>query len=730
MSSNSANDATGPRFSLHCLLRPRSIALVGATEARGSLGDNLLANLERANFPGEIFLINPKRTHIRGRACLQSIDALPAGVDCAVLAIPGAGVVEAAEACARRSVGSMIVFSAGFAESGGAGREAQQRLAGIAREHAIAVEGPNCLGMVNYIDRIPLTFIGTETGKSFRPPGVAVLSQSGALAAVLGVNLAHHGLQISYSISTGNEAVCGVEDFLEHLLEEEQTQVFAMMVEQFRKPRRFLDIAARVRALGKFIVLLHPGSSAAARTSAATHTGAMAGDHKVMLAKVSNAGVIVADTLEELVDATQLLIRRPVLPGKGAAVFAESGAFKALALDFCERIGLDLPCLSAPTADALRAVLPAFIAPSNPMDLTAHALVDPDLYRRTLAPILLDDGFGSVVLAIILTDTATCELKFPPILEALRSLAPQKPVIFAALDEGAPTPDAYIEELRGIGVAFFPSPERALRALAHVTRAAGQQSSAPARAVADCGLPPVEGVVPEYRTKQFLAQWGIPVPDGALARSLDEARVIAGRIGFPLALKAQSADLPHKSDAGGVVLNVRDDDELAAGWERLHRSVFGAHPELELDGVLVERMAQPGIELIAGARNDAEWGPVLLIGFGGVLAEALRDVRLLVPGVSVEAIERELHKLQSAALLRGFRGAQPADVKAAARIVSALGEMMTACPAIEEIDVNPILVYPAGVYPEGNGAIAVDAVMKVRAESQGASGQNSSGRPT
>lgn len=706
MNRNPVNEATDERSSLRRLLSPRSIALVGASETPGALGESVLSNIEEVGFAGDLYLVNPKRAVVRGRACIASVEALPPGIDCAILAIPKSGVVDAAEACARRDVGSLIVFSAGFAESGAAGRAAEGRLAAIAREHCIAIEGPNCLGLVNYIDRLPLTFIRTAIGEPARAPAVAVLSQSGALAAVLGVNLRHHGVRISYSISTGNEAACGMEAFLDYLLEDEHTQVFVMVVEQFRQPRRFLDLAARAHVLGKFFVLLHPGSSAAARSSAITHTGAMTGDYQVMRAKVMQAGVVVVDTLEELVDVAQLLIHRPVLPQGGAAVFTESGAFKGLALDLCERIGLHLPNLSASASNALKEVLPEFIVPTNPMDLTAQALVDPGLYRRTLPFFLGEDRFGSVVLVIILTDAATCELKFPPILDAIRSLSTTKPVIFAALDEGAPAPAQYVEDLRNLGVPFYPSPERALRALARVTQAAAPRVVPVERPTLHPALPAFRGNIPEWRCKQVLAEYGIPVPEGALAQTRDEANAIAARIGFPVVLKAQSPALPHKSDAGGVVLGIADADALTAGWEQLQRDLSRARSGLNLDGVLVEQAARPGIELFAGARNDPQWGPVLLVGFGGVLAEALHDVRIIVPGLPVEAIEMGLLKLQCAPLLRGFRGSQPADVRAAGQIVFALGELMLANPSIREIDLNPIVVYP-----DQAGAMVLDAFM-------------------
>ncbi len=693
------------------LLRPRSVAIVGASPTPSSFGASVLANLENAGFSGELYLINPRRSEIHGRPCLPSIDALPQGVDCAVLAIPRASVLEGVAACGRRGVGGVIIFSAGFAESGAEGRAEQEKLAAIAHDHDMLIEGPNCLGMVNFIDGIPLTFVLTPSAPHIGRDGIAIASQSGAMAAVVGVGLRSRDLGISFSISTGNEAVTNVEDYLEFLVEEEHTRVILMIVEHFRRPRKFLAAAARARASGKHIVLLHPGRSGAARASAETHTGAMAGDYQVMRTKVSHAGVIVVDTLEELLDVSEVLVRCPSLPSAGAAVLTESGAFKALTLDFCEMLGLPLPALSEVTTAALRAVLPDFIPPTNPLDVTAQALVDPELYGRTVPLILNDDLYGSLVLGIILTDEATSGLKLPPILSALSRLKPAKPVLFAGLDEGAQISPAFVRELRCLGVPFFPSPERAYRALARLTKFAAQQatygvSGAGVDPEADA-LPPLPvGVIPEYRSKEILRSLGIRVPQGGLARSVEEAQSIAAEIGYPVVLKAQSSRLSHKSDAGGVALDLATPESVANAWRRIFEETARARPGLALDGILVEKMGGRGVELIVGGRRDPEWGPVLLVGFGGVLAEALHDVRLLPPDLPVEAIESELAQLKSAALLRGFRGSPALDVRAVAEIVSRLGRLMLAASQIREVDMNPV-----AVYPQGQGAVALDALI-------------------
>lgn len=688
--------------SLERLLSPRSVAIIGASEKPGALGNQVLNNLERHGFAGDIHLINPKRDEIAGRQCLNAIEDLPIGVDAAVLAIPGAAVLDAIRRLAARDVGAAIIFSAGFAEGGEEGLAAQREIARIAAESGMVVEGPNCLGMTNYVAGVPLTFVETPALKLEDRPGVGIVSQSGAMAVVLGTTLMSKDLGISISVSTGNEAASGVEDYVEYLLDHEPTRVVAMIVEHFRQPKRFLTLAEQARAEGKTIVLLHPGKSSAARKSAETHTGAMAGDWQVMKTLVERAGVVLVDSLEELGDVTDLALRCGALSG-GTAVLTESGAFKALTLDLCEEIDLELPELGAATAAALRSAIPDFIGVSNPMDLTAQALVDPDLYRRTLEPLLADGMFGSVVLGIIQTDEATSRLKFEPLIDAIETLRPSKPVIFAGLDEGAPVPPEYPARLRALGIPYFPSPDRAFRALSRLSQSRIADHAGASTIAAKL---PMGGVIPEYRAKEVLAQLGMPFPKGGFVTTLDEAQAMAARVGYPVVLKAQSARLSHKSDAGGVVLNLGDETALANGWAQLQDNIARAVPGLALDGVLVEAMGPRGVELIVGGRNDPEWGPVILVGFGGVQAEILQDIRLLPPDLTTDAFMAELRQLKSGALFDGWRGSPALDVAAVAEIVQRLGRLLLGTPAIREIDLNPVVVYPAG-----QGAVALDALI-------------------
>lgn len=558
-----------PRIALDRLLRPRSVVIIGASDKPGALGASVLANLERHDFAGAVHLINPNRAVIGRRPCLPSVEALPEGVDAAVLAIPRPAVLETVKALAERKVGAVVIFSAGFAEGGAEGLAEQHEISRVAEAAGMVVEGPNCLGMVNFVDGVPLTFVELPAGRLAGRPGVAIVSQSGAMAAVLGVTLLKRDLGLSYSISTGNEAASGVEDYVDYLIDDPNTRLIALIVEQFRKPARFLAAARRARAAGKPLVLLHPGLSSAARESAATHTGAMAGDYQVMTTLVDRAGVLRVESLEELGDVADLLIRCPPFGPGGAVVIGESGAYKALTLDLAEAVGLDLPVVGDADSPELRAALPPFVPVSNPLDLTAQGLSDPDLYSRTLGAVLADPRFGMVLVGLIQTDQPTSDIKFQPILQTLGEGRLNKPVVVAGLDEGA-APSQHVAALRARSIPYFPTPERAVRALARIQ--SWSRRDLRAAEIVDLplpGLPVARTPLAEHEAKSLLARIGVPFPKGRLAKTSEEARSIAAQVGVPVVLKAQSRDLPHKSEAGGVIVGLADEAAVETAWRRL-----------------------------------------------------------------------------------------------------------------------------------------------------------------
>ncbi len=692
------------------LLRPKSVAVIGASDRKGALGATLLNNLVQYDFAGDIYPVNPKRDELLGLKVYHTVDELPEGIDCAVLAIPRPFVLDTVRGLAARGCGAVVIYSAGFSEAGEEGMKEQLELGEIARQHGMVIEGPNCLGCTNYVARVPLTFV--ETNMQSPPKGtraVGIASQSGALAAVLATALHPRGLYVSTSVSTGNEAASGVEDYVEWLVDDEDTHVIAMYVESLRRPRAFIAAARRARAAGKPIVMLHPGKSNKAQESAATHTGAMAGDYQLMKAKLGREGVIFADTLEELADITEIALRCPALPGANMAVLGESGALRGLAFDIAEDIGLDLIDLNDENSPALRAVLPDFVPVSNPTDITAIGLSEPEIYTKVLTALLEDERVGSVVASIIQSDPITSGIKFPHIIKVLESGTFSKPLVFAGVDEGATVPEEYIAGLRKVGIPWFPSTERAYRAIARLADLAKRdltdRSAAP---IAVPGLDAEHGVIPEYRAKALLAPLGMPFPESRLAPSADAAVQAAEALGFPVVMKAQAAALGHKSDAGGVILNLKSAGEVRDAFTRMFANVEAYDASIRLDGVLIERMGRMGTEMIVGAKSDPEWGPVVLAGFGGVTAEILKDVKLFTPDMDAAAVHAGLLQLKQAAILKGYRGSPALDVAALAQLIVDMGRVMAGNPAIREIDLNPVIVHP-----EGEGVVALDALMLV-----------------
>ncbi|MBI3434761.1 MAG: acetate--CoA ligase family protein [Proteobacteria bacterium] len=684
------------------LIRPRSIAVVGISAQPGSMGTYVLANLERCGFNGETHLVSRSSKVINGRDCIGTIEGLPSGIDAAVLAVPGAAVADALAACGRRGIGSAVVFASGFAELGQAGRSQQQELTRIARQAGVLMLGPNCMGLINLIDGAPLSFEYVEPHIAVRGPRVAVIAQSGAIASALRLALTAKGIGIAFAVSTGNEADLGAEDFLDFFVRDEGTRAAALFIEQIRQPREFLEIAERAREQGKPIIVMHPGKSQRARDSAGTHTGALAGDHAVTRALLAHRGVVMVDTLDELVDATDMLARHGP-PTGGCGIVTNSGAIKGFALDFCDALGIDIAQPGAPALARLRQVLPPYAVVDNPVDVTAQGMRDPSIFTHTARALIDDPGIGSVG-AMILAGSPKNAMEKAQALVAALSASP-KPTYVTTVGDEAPLPQQFAALFHEHGIPFFRSPERALRALAHA-RDYGRMAMAgrhePVTVVAG-PAPHWRGAAPEYVAKPYLAALGIAVPHGALAQTSDAALAIAERIGFPVALKAQSRALIHKSDRGGVALALADGAAVARTFADMTRRLG----QDRLDGVLVEAMVPAGVEMIVGARRDTQWGAVVIVGLGGIWVDALRDLRLLPPDLSRPCIIEEVRRLKGAAVLDGLRGAPACDIAALAEIVARVGALMQAYDEIEEIDINPLVVHALGV-------VALDAVVITR----------------
>lgn len=688
-------------------MRPRSVAVVGVSAKPRTAGRTVLANFQLNSYGGEVHVVGRADGEIDGHKVKQSIDDLPDGVDLAVFTLPAAAVKDSLEACARRGVKAVTVFSSGFAEVGN--KDAQDELAAIAREAGMAMLGPNCLGYTNLIDGLPVGFANARKVPDFRKdgkhPAVAMVSQSGGLMAFASLTLAARALPVSYTVATGNEAGVGMPDFIDFFAQDEATKVIALYLEEVRDPQGFLEAAARARAAGKSLVAIHPGRGEKGKAAVASHTGALAGDYATMRVHFARAGVVLVDTLEEWVDVIELLARYPEAPTRGPGVLTFSGGFCAIAHDYFEDLGLEMPPLTEASRASLAPQLPDYIPPRNPLDLGTQAIWQPELTGIGTSALLQDDNVGSVLVAINSGTAASQAVYAPHFIEALKGQA--KPAIL-----GFPAPELNADfeaSVKENGLILSRSLERSMRALARVTHHGRELEraarSVPAEPFGD--LPALgAGLQPEWLGKQLLAAIGVRTPEGGLAREPAEAEAIAERVGYPVALKAQAGALAHKTEAGGVLLGIEDAEALRAAWRKLQANIAKAEPGLVLDGVLVERMAPKGLELMIGAKRDPKWGPVVLAGLGGIWVEALGDVRLLAADMAETDIVAELHKLRSAKLLGGFRGSPPVDVDAVARTVALVGRLMLTRPEIVEIDLNPVFVHA-----EGEGLTAVDALV-------------------
>ncbi len=693
-------DALNGTQDVRHIIHPRSIVIVGASADPRSFGGFVQGNLERFGYRGELHLVSRSSEEINGRPCVKTVDELPQGIDLAVLAIPESGVLDTVRALAARHCKAAVLFASGYAEAGEEGQHKQAELARVAHEVGILLVGPNCMGFTNLAAGIPVTFEPLVAREVESRPGVGVVAQSGFMAANLRDAYLGRGVPVTTVFSTGNEVSVCVEDVLAALISDAQTRVITVYVEQIRRPQVFLKLAAQARAAGKPLVLLMPGRSARAREAAQSHTGALAGDHATATALLKREAVVVVDSLDELLDTTAVLLRYPQPPAGGTAFMTGSGAMKNIALDFADDLGLDLPELSAATVDQLTAMLPAYAVAENPLDYTTIGIRQPGLIGELLLAMLDDERVGNIVLAIPVGPVMAQRDKADHIVPAIAKA--NKPAVLVLTGDSSPVEPFFMDAIAASGVPLFRSADRALRALRRVAQyGEALQRAARAQTVANQPIPlpgavPPNGIFAEYQGKAWLAKAGLAVPQGALAQTADEAVGVANRIGFPVVLKAQASELPHKSDVGGVLVGLADEATLRAGWDQLFASVKHHRPELVLDGALVEAMGPRGLELVVGAKRDADWGPVVLVGLGGIWIEALKDVRLIPADMAEEDIVVELSRLKAAVVLQGIRGASAVDVPAIARVVAQVGAQMRANPAITEIDINPLVAYPLG----------------------------------
>jgi acyl-CoA synthetase (NDP forming) len=676
------------------MLTPRSVAVIGVSPKPGSPGATLVDQLKLNNFTGPIHVVGRSGGELDGLPIATTVDSLPEGIDLALVMLPAGAVKEAVLGLVARRAHVAVIFASGFAEFGDAGRAEQDEIATIAHNGGLHLVGPNCVGYTNFVDPLNIIFMRDAPVPQLEPkdpPALAVIAQSGGLMGLIFQGLQTRGVPVAYRISTGNEASLSLADFLDYFADDPTTSGIVIYAEDIRDPHAFLGAAAKARERGKSVVVMHAGRGTKAQIAAASHTGALAGDYEVMKTLVRRAGVCMVESLEELVDVAEILARYPQPPTAGPAVATSSGAFCSIALDALDDAVIDVPDLSPDIEDTLQNRLPAYMKAGNPLDLGTLIMSDTDLYYDSVSSLVSDDQIGSVVLAVPNAHPGINQIMLEKVTRA--AAHQDKPVIIGLLSDDLPVSAEFSSYARDRGMIVSKSPERSLRAIASATHYG--RSLATPRTVSshfEIGdLPPLGvGPQPEWIGKKFLGALGVPVPDGTLVTSLDDAVTAANSIGYPVVAKAQAASLSHKTEAGAVILDIADEPSLRAAWTTLTEAAQRAGV-LDLDGVLIEKMASPGIELVVGAKRDPAWGPVVLVGLGGIWTEAIGDVRLLAPDLPDDEIVAEIAQLRCAKLFGEFRGSAATDLFAIARVVSTLGHLMMARDDIVEVDINPLV---------------------------------------
>jgi len=691
------------------VLRPGSVAVIGASRRPGTVGGEVVRNLLAGGFSGPLHLVNARGAEVAGRPTVRAVADVEGDVELAIIAVPAAAVVETARECAAKGVRALVVLTAGFAEVGPDGRARQDELLAVCRGAGMRMVGPNCLGVANLHHQSVLN--ATFAPGTPIPGRVAFASQSGAFGITAIDEAAARGIGLSSFVSMGDKADLSGNDFLEYWEQDPDTSVLLLYLESFGNPRRFGRIARRITK-DKPIVAVKSGRTTAGHRAASSHTGALLAASDVTVdALFAHAGVLRAETVGEMFDVAGLLARQPLPHGDRVAVLTNAGGPAILCADACEAAGLRIETLSVGTRARLAEVLPSEASTANPVDMIASASADH--YERSLR-ILLDDDAVDAVVTIFVRPLAARAADVARGIAAAAEGA-DRPVLAVWL--GADTPAA---SDTGV-IPRFTTPEEAVRALAHAVRHARRRSAPPdppfepadgdtatAATIVAEGLAQGGGWQTPGDVERLLRCWGIPVVVSRIVPSAQAAGRAAAELGGPVALKAVAPGLVHKSDAGAVRLGLDGPiavtdaaDEMARRLETAGAPVTGFH---------VQRMAPTGTELIVGAVRDPAFGPLVACGAGGVAVELLGDVQVRLAPLGTREADGMLRALKTFPLLDGYRGRPKADVASVRDLVLRVGALAATHPAVAELDLNPVIATP-------EGALVVDA--RVRLEAPG-----------
>jgi len=692
------------------LFHPKSVAVLGASRNPGKVGHGVFANLVRSGFPGEVYGVNPAGGEVLGRSFYRDIGAIPGSVDLGVFVVPPPAVIEAIPLLAGKGMKAAIVISAGFKEIGGEGAVLERALREALSAASVRAVGPNCLGVINTHEKLNASFsAGTPL-----PGSIAFFSQSGALCTAILDWAVGAGIGFSKVVSLGNKADISELDLMEYLSDDPETRVILGYVESIDEGRRFLQTAREVTSK-KPVILLKAGATAAGARAASSHTGSLAGSDRAYSAAFRQGGILRAETVEELCDFALGFAMQPAPPADQLLIVTNAGGPAILAADTAERIGIPLAEVSPDLRGRLRATLPPTASLENPVDIIGDARAD--RYREVLKVVRDDPSAGSVL--VLLTPQAMTEPEETAraVLSALSGSG--KTVLASFLGEKS------VREARTIlqngGIPQYPGPERAVRVL---------RAMIAYRRIREAGLPGGEepgGVLPtsvaailrdalsrgrrtlgEEDSRGILESYGFRFPRHALARTSVEAVAAFEEMGGEAAMKIVSPEILHKTEVGGVRLNLRSSEDVGRAFLEITSSARRMVPRAWITGVSVQEMVTGGRELILGMSRDAQFGPLLMFGLGGIHVEVLQDVVFRVAPVSRREAAEMVREIRAYPLLAGFRGGEPADEESIVEAILCISRLSLDFPQIVELDINPVMVLP-----KGRGLRAIDCRMSI-----------------
>lgn len=658
---------------LDALFKPHSVAMIGASASPGKLGHDILYNLIHAGFEGPIYPVNPKADQLLGLKVFKDIASLPAPPDLAVVVIPSRMVLGAIEECGKLGVRAAVVVTGGFAEAGPDGEKLQKDLAEIAGRYGLRVVGPNCQGINSPHHGLCASWpLMTAKGK------IAFVSQSGTVGAALIDWASQDQIGFSVFVSLGNRADVDEADCIRYFNDDPDTKVIALYLEGVKRPAMFLESLARAT---KPVVILKAGRTARGRVAAESHTKSLAGDDAIYGAIFDRYRVHRADNLEELYDFAKALAYMEKPPGKRLLHISSSGGAAILAIDEAEKLGFESPAPSKALQQRLRTFLPAHCGVGNPIDLTGDAISDPSLYAKVIDAAKSDYDTSVVIFG-------------DPIHGASDIVTGKGELIVYCGGADVEREETVLLHRKGIPV--YPTPERGVRALYQMVRF---DEVRPAKSTLHAAAPKTAlKLMPALKAAALLKSYGVPAVAAIPAATAGEAAALARQFKRPVVLKIASPDVFHKTDVGGVRLNLARPSEIKSAFADIIRSVREKAPGAGIEGVTVSPMADPGgLEVILGVTRDPQYGPALMFGLGGIFTEIYRDVRFcLLPGTMPE-FTRMLRGIRGYPLLSGARGQKPKDEKALIRMMKALSKLVDNHPEIDQIDLNPILVYERGL---------------------------------